>query len=337
MAVLIAAACQSPSASARPVTLGMSVSMDAASDDEVARQFELLNEMNIKLVRFDFDWSVIEAVRGQFDWSHTDRMVRAATAHGIAVLALLTYAPAWARAPGTNSHAPPLDVADFAHFARTATERYAPLGVTDWEVWNEPNIVDFWEPKPSADDYGALFRATAAAVREVDPSATLISGGLTRGTTTDDRSRIAQTEFVEDLYANGAAQLADALAVHPYSFPDLPAADGTARVGSIGDLPAVRAVMERWGDTGKQIWVTEFGAATGSGDNVMTENDQAASLAQAAALASSWAWLGPIVIYELRDRGDDVGNLEQNFGVLRSDLTPKVAGQELLQGAIGRS
>lgn len=308
--------------------------MDTASDAEVARQFELLSEMNITMVRFDFDWSVIEAARGQFDWSHTDRMVRAATSHGIAVLALLTYTPAWARVPGTSSHAPPQDVADFAHFARAAAARYAPLGVTDWEVWNEPNIVDFWEPKPSADDYGALFRVTAAAVRDVDPAATVITGGLTRGTTTDDRSRIAQTEFIDDLYADGVAQLADALAVHPYSFPDLPAAE-VSRVGSIADLPAVRAVMDRWGDTGKQIWVTEFGAATGSGDNLMSEADQAASLTQAAELAASWPWLGPVIIYELRDRGTGAGNLELNFGVLRSDLSPKVAGQELLQGTIG--
>ncbi|WP_447711349.1 cellulase family glycosylhydrolase [Mycobacterium sp. C31M] len=311
--------------------------MDTAADTEVQRQFALMSEMNITMVRFDFDWSVIEPIRGQFDWSHTDRMVSAAAAHGIRVLALLTYAPEWARAPGTTTHAPPRDLAEFAEFARAATERYAPRGVNNWEVWNEPNIVDFWEPRPDADEYSALFRATAAAIRSLDPAATVITGGLTRGTTTDDGSRIAQTEFVDDLYANGTAQLADAIAVHPYSFPDLPVSDVPARVGSIADLPALRGVMEQWGDADKQIWVTEFGAATGSGDNVMTESQQAESLSQAVALATSWAWVGPVVIYELRNRGTDPGNLEQNFGVLRSDLTPKTSGQELLQGRIGQS
>lgn len=333
--LLAVVACQAPLASARPMTVGMSVSMDSASDAEVLRQFELLAAMNIQMVRFDFDWSVIESSEGRFDWSNTDRIVRAAISHDIKVLALLTYAPAWSRPAGTGSHAPPSDAADFADFARVAAQRYSPMGVTDWEVWNEPNIDDFWEPKPDAGVYASLFRATASAVREVDPAATLITGGLTRGTTTDDGSRIAQAEFVEDLYAHGAAQVADAVAVHPYSFPDLPATDLNAVVGGIADLPTVRAVMEQWDDADKQIWVTEFGAATGSGDNSMSESEQAESLSQAGQLAASWPWLGPVIIYELRDRGTDPGDLEQNFGVLRHDLTPKAAGQALLDGTVG--
>lgn len=332
--MLAVVAC-APVASARPLTLGMSVSMDRASDTEVLRQFERLAEMNIKMVRFDFDWSVIESSEGRFDWSNTDRIVRAAMAQGIKVLALLTYTPAWARPGGTGSHTPPSDVADFADFARAAAQRYSPMGVSYWEVWNEPNIDDFWEPETNVRVYAALFRATASAVREVDPKATLITGGLTRGTTTGDGSRIAQTEFVDDLYSYGAAQVADAIAVHPYSFPDLPASDRNATAGSIADLPAVRAVMEQWGDADKQIWVTEFGAPTGTGDGSMSETEQAESLSQAAQLAASWPWLGPVIIYELRDRGTDPGDLEQNFGVLRQDLTPKEAGQALLDGTVG--
>lgn len=308
----------------------MSVNLVGADDAEMNRQFDLLSAMNVKLVRFDFDWSAIEGVKGKFDWSFTDRMVRVASAHNMKVLALLTYSPIWTRPPGTTSHVPPTNVADFATFARTAAQRYFPLGVDRWEIWNEPNISDFWQPTPNIDQYGALFRAANTAVRDIDPQAMVLTGGLTRGTTSEDRKRISQTEFINGLYANGSAQLAGAIAIHPYSFPTLPAVGGPAAAGRFADLPAVHAVMDRWGDGGKKIWATEFGAPTGTDDEAMTEADQAKSFVQAEQMAQAWDWMGPVIIFELRDHGTDRSDTEQNFGVLNNDLTPKEAGRALL-------
>ncbi|MGB8405367.1 MAG: hypothetical protein WCE30_15000 [Mycobacterium sp.] len=335
VAVVAVVACHSPAAHAERPELGMSVSLVGADDAEIQRQFDLLSTMNVKMVRFDFDWSRIEGVKGTFDWSFTDRMVRAASTHSMKVLALLTYSPSWARPSGTGSHVPPTDVADYATFARVAAQRYSPLGVDRWEIWNEPNIGDFWQPKPNIDQYGALFRAAAAALRDVDPRATVLTGGLTRGTTTKDRSRIAQTEFIDGLYANGSAQLASAIAIHPYSFPVLPAVGGPEAAGRFADLPAVHAVMDHWGDGGKKIWATEFGAPTGTDDEAMSEADQAKSIAQAEQMVRAWNWMGPLIIFELRDHGTDRSDIEQNFGVLNNDLTPKEAGRALLDGQGG--
>ena len=101
-------------------------------------------------------------------------------------------------------------------------------------------------------------------------------------------------------------------------------------VGGFADLPAVYDVMARSGDGAKQIWVTEFGAATGSQTEAMSETDQAESLRQARELAQSWPWVGPVIIYELRDAGSGGSDLEQSFGVLREDLSPKDAGRALM-------
>lgn len=328
-------ACHSPTAHAERPELGMSVSLFGADDAEIQRQFDLLSTMNVKTVRFDFDWSRIEDVKGKFDWSFTDRMVHVASAHNMKVIALLTYSPSWARPAGTGSHVPPTDVADFASFARVAAQRYSPLGVDRWEIWNEPNIDDFWQPKPDIERYGALFRGAAAALRDIDPRATVVTGGLTRGTTAKDGSRIAQTEFIDGLYANGSAQLASAIAIHPYSFPALPAVGGPEAAGRFADLPSVHAVMERWGDGNKKIWATEFGAPTGTADEAMSEADQAKSIAQAEQMVRTWNWMGPLIIFELRDHGTDRSDIEQNFGVLRSDFTPKEAGRALLESQGG--
>lgn len=46
-----------------------------------------------------------------------------------------------------------------------------------YEIWNEPNI-DYWNPVPNAEDYGKLFKASAAAIHAADPSAKAVFGGL---------------------------------------------------------------------------------------------------------------------------------------------------------------
>lgn len=329
-ASLVAASCHPPVASARQQEIGMCVRMMLTDPAQDERQFDLMAEMKVNLVRLDFDWSAIEGVRGQFDWSYPDRMVAQAAAHHMQVLALLTYTPTWARPPGTTSHAPPLQAADFAEFARAAATRYAPRGVRRWEIWNEPNSSEYWVPLPDVDRYGELFRAAAGALREVDSGATLITGGLTRGTDSPDGRRISQLTFVDGLYRNGAARIANAIGVHPYSFPTLPSVNAPGVVGGLAELPALHALTRRQGDGDKKIWITEFGAPTGSAPDAMSGRDQADSLLQAHQLAQSWDWAGPLIFYEFQDAGTNSNDLEQNFGVVRADLSLKDAGKALL-------
>jgi hypothetical protein len=248
----------------------------------------------------------------------------------MSVLGILSHTPAWARPAGTTSSTPPQQVSDFADFGRAAAARYGPLGVHTWEIWNEPNINDFWQPAPDANRYGELFRAAVPAVRAVDPSATLLIGGLTRGTDTANGSRISQITFVERLYGNGAAQVADAIAVHPYSFPSLPSQTITTVVGGFADVPALHEVMRRHGEGHKKVWITEFGAPTGTASDAVSEIDQAIAVMQARKLVQEWSWAGPLFYFELRDRGTNPAIDEDNFGVLRADLTLKPAAQVLI-------
>lgn len=313
-----------------PIRIGMMVRLLDTDPATVTREFDLMAAMRVTWVRADFDWSAIEVNRGEFDWAYPDKVVKEASARRMNVLPILSHTPGWARHAGTNSSTPPVHVSDFADFARAAAVRYAPLGLHTWEIWNEPNISYFWQPLPDANRYGELFRATASAVRAVDPSATLLTGGLTRGADTADGSRISQTKYVEQLYANGTAQVADAIAVHPYSFPSLPLGATAEVVGGIDDVPSLHRVMERHGDGGKKIWITEFGAPTGTAPDALSDNDQALTIMQASKLVERWSWAGPLLYFELRDRGTKPGVDEDNFGVVRRDLSLKLAGKALI-------
>ena len=46
-----------------------------------------------------------------------------------------------------------------------------------YEIWNEPNI-DYWNPAPSPEEYGRLFKAVVPGIRAADPAAKIIFGAL---------------------------------------------------------------------------------------------------------------------------------------------------------------
>jgi hypothetical protein len=297
-------------------------------------EFSLLVSFAVLLVagwvRVEVAWSVAEAVRGHYDWRYADRLVARATAHGLRVLAVLSSAPVWARPAGTSQHGAPLDAREFARFTRDAVARYVPQGVHTWEIWNEPNTSDFWEPAPDAARYSVLLSLSAAAVHNVDPGALVLSGGLTPGSTLAGH-RIAPLAFLRALYDNAAMSNVGAVAIHPYTFPEDPTAPNTA----LTRLPLVRDLMVERGDVDKKVWLTEFGAPTGTGDGAVPEAAQATMLLAGFRRALAWDWVGGIFIYQLRDEGTDPADLEQNFGLLRHDYSPKPAWSAL-QVAIRR-
>lgn len=317
--------------------IGMTLHLRGADAATVKREFDLMSAMGVTWVRIDIDWSAVQPKRRSLYWASTDLLVNEAVAHQMSVLATIAYTPEWARSTASRllsdpTHARPTNLSDLATFATLAAQRYAPLGVHCWEVWNEPNTAKFWPTRPDADEYGQLFRAVATAIRGADSRATLLIGGI--GPQYDgSAAEIPPAVYLEQLYANGTAQLADGVAAHPYSYPNLPMDPAQRQVGGFYDLPALQAVMANHGDGTKKIWITEFGAPTGTSVNAVSEQDQAAILLQAQQQVAQWNWAGPLMYYELVDGGTDPTDGEQNFGVLRADLSLKVAAQALMDAA----
>lgn len=322
-----------------PVEIGMTLHLRDSDATAIERQFELMADMDVQWIRVDIDWSVVESERGQYDWSFSDKVVEQAAARGMDVLAVLGFTPQWARPSSTSTaetarYSRPERLSDWAVFAQAAAERYAPRGVHAWEIWNEPNTSKFWPPRPDVNEYGHLFWVAADAIRSVDPEATLLIGGL--GPKFEEpEAEVPPVEYLQLLYANGAAKHADGIAAHPYSFPSLPTDVDQRMLGGFRDLPELHAVMHRNGDGQKKIWITEFGAPTGTGPHAVSEQDQAAALLEAREQLAAWDWSGPLIYYELVDGGPDLSDTEQNFGVLHEDLSPKPAAEALLDDPTG--
>ncbi len=299
-------------------------------DAHLAGDLAAMAEIGAAWVRLDVDWSVVEAERGRYDWSANDRLVDAAIAADLDVLGMLAYTPAWARPPGTDDKHPPIDDEGFAEFAAAAVARYGPSGVRAWEVWNEPNSALFWSTGPDPAGYGRLLRATAAAIRSADPDATIVSGGLAPGLDRPDDGWLSPETFLDELVRAGALVDVDAVGVHPYSYPARPFDPDSAAWNTFLRLPALYELIAETGAGPTCLWITEYGAPTGDHDRAVSESEQAAMLVESLDAADRWPWLGPILLYAMRDFRQAPDDLEWNFGILRVDGTPKRAWHELL-------
>lgn len=311
------------------------VTLLGLTTSQLNAEFADMANLGVGWVRMDFDWSLIQPNNATtYDWSSYDNVIAAANAHGIKVLGIVAYTPAWARSLGCNSEdCPPASDSQFATFAAASVTRYAPQGVHDWEVWNEPNNAFFWEPVANAQDYTELLEATYPAIKKADPSAFVISGGLAPEPT--DGLNIAPVDFLNQMYVYGAEPYFDAVGFHPYSYPALPSDTDSwnAWFQMFGTSPSIRSIMVANGDSNKQIWMTEYGAPTNgpSSDNPVSEAVQAQMITQAISLKQSYPWAGPLFIYSYKDLGTSAITIENFFGVLRYDGSQKPAYTALKQ------
>jgi len=316
------------------------------SPAELEKRLTDFNTIGVDWVRFDMAWSnVQQGGPTSYDWSDADRVVAAANAHGLHMLAILDYTPSWARPSGCDDYqCAPADNGKFAAYAAAAVARYKSKGLKDWEIWNEPNHTGAWLPSPSASGYAGLLKASYAAIKQQDSNAVVITGGLAPTYTED--GNIGPADFISSLYKNGARGSFDAVGDHAYSFPALPSLseDWTGWQQMI----QVRSIMQTNGDGSKLVWITEYGAPTngpgaiGTASNFNFENNpdhvdealQAQMATQAAQLFKSYNWVGPMFWYGYKDLGTDTGSNEDFFGLLRSDGSKKpayIAWQQAIQ------
>lgn len=210
------------------------------------RVIDLIALTQVKWVRAEFHWSVIEPEPGGgYRWSIYDAMVRDYDRKGISVLGILTYIPDsqprdWAE----------IDLA-FQKFAAAAVKRYAPRGVHHWEVFNEPNLTGYgWLDKGvnarrMLGAYTLLLARANQAVRAHDPKGVVVIGGLA----SDQHRGLPAEDTMDVVYGLGARDCFDVMAYHPYGYQNrFP--EARARID---------AILAAAGDSGKPVWFNEYG------------------------------------------------------------------------------
>jgi hypothetical protein len=336
-----AAATTTPVVAAGPARFGL-VDNGLLTDTDAQLEAALANAntLGVTWIRAQLSWNATEPTRGVYNWQPFDRLVAAANAHHLSVLTLVDFTPPWARPAGCALWScAPSDPDAFAAFAKTAAARYAPANVHTWEIWNEPNLKGFWSPTPSASAYGTLLKATAGAIRSVDPNAFIISGGLAPAA--DANGNISPVTFLSGVCSAGGLAAVDAVGDHPYSYPVLPTYPAAWNAWQqMNATPlSLRSVMTGCGAGAKGIWATEYGAptngpgalATATNLNLVNHPDhvdeafQATMVTTAVSAAKAADWLDAVFVYDARDIGTSTTTNENFFGLRRYDGTPKPA------------
>lgn len=265
--------------------------------------------LGIGTERQPFLWRELEPQPGRWRFAAYDAFVASAARAGIAVMPILVDPPGWAstqpRLAGSGHMGPPADDAVFAAFARRLVGRYGPRGafwaahpalpgmpVHSWQIWNEPNLPAYWEPRADARAYARLLAATAGAIHRGDPHAEVVGAGIP-----NSNQGIPFTTYVASLLRAGAARSFDSFAIHPY------AADADATLTAV---TAARRMLDDAGAGSAGLWVTELGWASGGPPSPFTKSPAG----QARALADSLRALGRartalklrgVVIFNWRD------------------------------------
>ena len=214
-------------------------------------------------------------------------------------------------------------MANYAGFAKAAAQHFGAEGVHAYEIWNEPNIVNFWAPGPDPARYTQMLKLSYAGIKRGDPAATVVSAGLSPYGSYGgaDAQHMNPINFLEQMYANGARDSMDAVGWHPYHYPyGLGYSISSAWSQMSETSPSARSIMTANGDAATKIWSTEFGGPTGTSGQSMTEAAQAQLVTLAYIKLKAWRWAGPGFFYSYRDRG---AATDDGFGLVRVDWSKK--------------
>lgn len=105
------------------------------------------HDAGLTWVRIDLNWVDAQPTNGAPDFTRFDTIVDAARADGLSVLGVLAYTPAWASTGDTKGDGSTNDVPQPGTYAAfvTAAVTHFQSKIAAYELWNEPNLTQFWE------------------------------------------------------------------------------------------------------------------------------------------------------------------------------------------------
>lgn len=212
-------------------------------------------------LRIPVVWFQVEPSLGEYRFESLDQTIATAADAGIRVLPFVYGTPPWLGAdPAQPPLADPAAKRVWTAFLRKLVQRYGPGGdlwqgrtlrlpVRRWQIWNEPNFVLFWHPRPSPQGYARLLRISAGAIRGADRGAEIVAAGVA-----PVEAGMRPWTFLRRMYeVRGVRRTFDVVGLHPYA----PHVRWVAE-----QIQLVRQVMEQAGDGRKPLLVSEIGVAS---------------------------------------------------------------------------
>ncbi|NOZ20107.1 MAG: hypothetical protein GXP25_03355 [Planctomycetes bacterium] len=189
------------------------------------------------------NWKWIEPKQGDWRTQFIERRIKKDQELGYISVKTLAQSPKWASMKGANGVPASLD--GWKGYVRRVVTEFKPY-VKTWEVWNEPNLDDYFKAHP--DYYVKLLKAAYETAKEVDPDCTVI------GICLAGVGKSYGTPWIRKVFELGALKYMDGLALHPYRRKP------PEKAGFVEALREVKDMMRKHGGV-KPMYFTEFGTA----------------------------------------------------------------------------
>jgi hypothetical protein len=263
-----------------------------AWSDPGAPDFVRMSQAGIRTYRANLLWSIVEYRKGARNWQPYDQLVTSAASARIGLLPVLLGSPRFA---AKRYQYPPRTrkaLRSYTAFVRDAARRYGRKGsfwrahpelpykpISAWQAWNEPNFPAYWYKRPSARQYVRFLRLTRKTLKRVDKRAKVVLAGIPD---TRVKRSIRMVPFLQRIYRARGRRAFDVMAVHPYAKKPRDV---------ITAVKKARAVMRRYHDSRKSVWVTEIGWATGGRVSKHTRAFKTSKKGQASRLGKTYRLL----------------------------------------------
>lgn len=207
----------------------------------VPKNLELMRQADVAWVRCDFYWDTVENPQGTWHFDHLERVLDQTEARGLNLLVILGYTVPWAR-PVCDHPEPWLE------YVRRTVSHFKDR-VKHWEIWNEQNLKSFWVADPDPKAYAQFLRITYKTIKEIDPEAVVVYGGLAG----------VPFDYCEKTLQAGAGRHFDVMNIHPYR-------GGLSTVQEIrkflSDIQRFHDLTVKYCGKDKPLWITEMGWST---------------------------------------------------------------------------
>ncbi|NKX86546.1 hypothetical protein [Nocardia coubleae] len=292
----------------------------------------------VPVLRLDLDWWSVEPARGApLRWDRLDPVVDAAAARGMRVLLVLAYAPPWANGGHSGDKWFPTRDQDWTSIVDRTVAHFGGK-VQAYEIWNEPNFVNFANfVGDRKARYWQLVKLAYPRVKARCPGCVVLAGASGAGTVQGGTNPNAPSVWLDWAYSRGYRNYFDAVAHHPY--PAWNSGKGPADPECVnrwwnmfgppseampcGELALVHSVMVRHGDTAKKVWATEFGYPTAGLAAIPSASTVSEYLVQGVRMWRALPYAGPLIVYSYRDRCTAADDPECHFGLVTTTMASK--------------